>query len=216
MSAKGRHASYRASLLVIMATLLLQGCGVFPSRESEPIHTFTLNPSFPPQIQSAAPGKATLLVNLPRAQSGFNTTRMAYVTRNHELHYFTVNEWAGTPAEMLHPLLVKAFEETNQWKAVVQMPSPVRGDYQLVSENLLLQQEFTQEPSRVRIHLRFQLIRLHDFHVVGTREFTVLENAKSDDPYGGVQAANAAAERLLKHVSDWLALCVVDPTDSHC
>ena len=202
--------------VVIMAALLLHGCGVLPNRTEEPMHTFALSAEIPTETQSVRPRSGTLLVNLPRAQSGFNTQRMAYVKRDHELNYFAVNQWAETPAHMLLPLLVKALEKTNQWEAVVQMPSPVRGDYQLIPENLLLQHEFTQEPSRVRIHLRLQLIRLKNFHVLATREFTVLENAKSDDPYGGVQAANAAAGKFLKHISEWLSLCMVEPTDSNC
>jgi len=203
-------------LLIAMAAFLLNGCGVLPSRTSEPTHTFILNAEIQAARKPAKSGQGTLLVNLPRAQSGFNTQQMAFVTRDHELHYFAVNQWAETSAHMLLPLLVKALERTNQWETVVQMPSPVRGDYQLISENLLLQHEFTQEPSRVRIHLRLQLIRLRNFQVLVTREFTVLENAKSDDPYGGVQAANVATGRLLKQISKWLSICMLEATDSKC
>lgn len=203
-------------LLLLMVAILLSGCGALPSRPSEAIQTFVLSQQLLAEDRTDKPRQGTLLVNLPRTQSGFNTQQMAYVTRDHELSYFAVNQWADTPAHMFLPLLVKAIERTNQWEAVVQMPSPVRGDYQLISENLLLQQEFTQEPSRVRIHLRLQLIRLNQYQVLATKEFTVLENAKSDDPYGGVQAANDAAERLLKHVSDWVSLCRVEPTHNKC
>ena len=210
------NKSYRVDLVIMIVALAINGCGVLPSRTSEAIHTFTLSPAMPTEPRSMQGGEGTLLVNLPRAQSGFNTQRMAYVTRDHELRYFAFNQWAETPAHMLLPLLVNALEKTNRWEAVVQMPSPARGDYQLAPENLLLQHEFTQEPSRVRIQLRLQLIRLQDFRVVATREFTVLEHAKSDDPYGGVQAANLAAGRLLKEISEWLSLCMVEPTDSNC
>ncbi len=202
--------------LITMAAFLLHGCGIIPSRTEQPMHTFVLNAEIPTEARTGESSKDILLVNLPRAQSGFNTQRMAYVQRDHELNYFAFNQWAETPAHMFLPLLVKALEQTNQWEAVVQMPSPVRGEYQLIPENLLLQQEFTQEPSRVKIHLRLQLIRLKKNQVLATREFMVLENAKSDDPYGGVQAANAAAGRLLREISEWLSLCMGKPADSTC
>lgn len=202
--------------LIIMVAFLLHGCEVLPNRSEETMHMFVLNAEIPTETRSAGISKGTMLVNLPRAQSGFNTQRMAYVQRDHELNYFALNQWAETPAHMFLPLLVKALEQTNQWEAVVQMPSPVRGDYQLLPENLLLQQEFTQEPSRVRIHLRLQLIRVKDFHVLATREFTMLENTKTDDPYGGVQAAHVATGRLLKEISEWLSLCMMEPTDKKC
>lgn len=199
-----------------MVVFLIQGCGVLPSHTSEAIHTYILSAEIPTATESVRPGAGTLLVNLPGAQSGFNTQRMAYVQQDHELHYFAMNQWAETSAHMLLPLLVKALERTNQWEAVVQMPSPVRGDFQLIPENLLIQHEFTQQPSRIRIQLRLQLIRLQDFQVVITREFTALENAKTDDPYGGVQAANVATGKLLKDISEWLSLCMGEPKDKEC
>jgi len=195
-------------LVIILTTFLMQSCGILPIHTSDTIHTYILSADIPTQTQSRKTGAGTLLVNLPGAHSGFNTQRMVYVKRNDEVSYFTVNQWAETPSHMLLPLLVSALERTNLWDAVVQMPSPVRGDYQLTSENLLLQQEFTQEPSRVRMHLRLQLLELKNFQVLATREFTVLENAKSNDPYGGVQAANIATERLLQDISEWLSRCL--------
>lgn len=216
MTNRRKDNSWGIGWLLIVAAFLLPSCGTFPSHIEEPLHTYVLHAEIPTEARPVVQGTGTLLVNLPRAQSGFNTQRMAYVKQNHELNYFAVNQWAETPAHMLLPLLVKALEKTNQWGAVVQMPSPVRGDFQLIPENLLLQQEFTQEPSRVRIHLRLQLIRLKNFQVLATREFTILEKAKSDDPYGGVQAANAATERLLKNISEWLSLCMAEPTNSNC
>lgn len=202
--------------LLIIPVFFISGCGTFFSRSEEPIHTYVLSVDIPPETKVAQPKHGTLLVNLPRVQSGFNTQRMAYVTRDHELNFFAYSQWAESPAHMLLPLLVKNLERTNQWEAVVQMPSPVRGDYQLIPENLYIQHEFTQKPSRVRIHLRLQLIRIKNFHVVGTHELTILENAKSEDPYGGVQAANAATERLLKEISTWLSLCMAGPTEGTC
>ena len=204
---------------LVLATCVLTGCGVLPSRSVEPMHTFTLSREMSDNPQSKkrqTEMASTLLVQLPQAQAGFNTQQMAYVTRDHEVSYFAYNQWAQTPAHMLLPLLVQALEKPGLWNTVVYMPRPVRGDSQLAPANLLLQHEFTQEPSRVRIHLRLQLIRLQDFQVIATREFTVLENAKSDDPYGGVQAANTAVKRLLTHISEWLSLCMVEPEDSNC
>lgn len=210
------NKSLSVGLVITMAAFLINGCGLVPSRTEEPMHTFVLSAKIPIETQSAKISKGTMLVDFPRAQSGFNTQRMAYVTRGHEINYFALNQWAETPAHMFLPLLVKALEQTNQWEAVVQMPSPVRGEYKLIPENLLLQHEFTQEPSRVRIHVRLQLIRLKNFQVLATKEFTLLEIAKSDNPYGGVQAANTAAGKLLGEISEWLSLCMIEPTASNC
>ena len=216
MRARGNNKTWCVGLLIILMVFLIHGCGALPNRPSEQTHTFILRVAIPTKTRPVKPGAGTLLVNLPRAQSGFNTQRMAYVKRDDEVSYFALNQWAESPAHMLLPLLVKALERENLWDAVVQMPSPVRGDYQLTPEHLLLQHEFTQEPSRVRIHLRLQLIHLKNFQVLATREFTVLENATSEDPYGGVQAANVATGKLLREISEWLSRCMVGTTDSNC
>lgn len=195
----------------------LAGCEIIPKRPSEPSHTFVLQAKSPAEPLPRGSGKAgILLVNLPRALPGFDTPQIAYVTRDHEVSYFAFNQWANTPAHMLLPLLVTYLSKTDVWDAVVEMPSPVRGDYQLSSENLLLQQEFFEKPSLVRLSLRMQLIRLRDDQVITTREFTVVEPAPTDDPYGGVQAANTAVDKLLKHIADWLALCIVEPGVGKC
>lgn len=149
-----------------------------------------------------------LLVNVPRAKAGFSTPRMAYSVREHEVNYFTQNQWADTPPQMLLPLLVQALERTKIWQTVVQMPSTVRGDFQLDTENLELLQEFIKQPSRVRLKLRVQLIGIGEHRPMGTREFSLLEEAPSEDPYGGVVAANRAVSELLKQVTVWLKTCM--------
>ncbi len=216
MRSMGDNKTYCVGLAITLVVFLIHGCGVLSSKTNEPIRTYILSAEIPTERPSVAPDVGTLLVNLPRAQSGFNTQRMAYVKREDEVSYFAFNQWAETPSRMFLPLLVKALERANLWDSVVQMPSPVRGDYQLIPENLLLQHEFTQKPSRVRIHLRLQLIQLKHSKVLATREFTVLENTKSDDPYGGVQASNVATGRLLQEIAAWLSLCMQEPTVGKC
>jgi cholesterol transport system auxiliary component len=146
---------------------------------------------------------ATLLLSLPKAQPGFDTQRMAYLLRPHELSYYAFNEWADTPARMFHSLLVQTMEKTGLWHAVVAAPSPVRSDYRLDCDSLVLEQQFFS-PSRVRLALRAQLIDLKRQLVIDAHGFEVIENAPSDDAYGGVIAANRAAATMLEHLAQWV------------
>jgi cholesterol transport system auxiliary component len=171
------------------------------------VQTYLLSPESPvtryPQV-SGKEGRTTLVVSLPQAQAGYDTARMVYLKRPHELSYYAVNQWADTPARMLHPLLAQALERTGSFKAVVQTPSVVRGDYRLDVAGLALEQEFFDQPSRVRLSLRIQIVELKSLGVVGTREFEALEEAPSDDAYGGVIAANRAVGRILNEVANWV------------
>ena len=148
-----------------------------------------------------------LEVGAARAWPGFETPQMAYVKRPHELDYFANNRWADAPAHMLSPLLSRALEQTGGFRAVVQPPTVAPADLRLVSELIRLQQSFETQPSRVELSLRVQLVDLHSRRVLATRTFEQTETARSDDPYGGVAAANIALERMLGEVA---AFCVTE------
>jgi cholesterol transport system auxiliary component len=164
-----------------------------------------LNPEFSFKRFASNTGRtdpATLLVSVPKAQPGFDTPRMAYLLRPHELSYYAFNQWADTPSRMLAPLLVHAMEMTGRWHAVVQAPSTVRAEYRLDCDNLVLEQQFSSA-TRVRLALRAQLIDVRRQSVTDARDFEVFEDAPSDDAYGGVIAANRATARLLVAVVEW-------------
>ena len=215
----------RRSLLVQTCTLVaagmmllaLQGC--LPARPAPVVQTYQLNPLPDPERSARPvyqPVPATLLVSTPKARAGFDTARMAYVQRPHELQYFSRNQWTDPPTRMLVPPLTQALEQSRIWDAVVVMPSIVRGDYRLDIDNLMLQQEFLQSPSQVHLSLRAQLIDVGEACVLGTTDFDVLQPAPSDDPYGGVLAANQAAAKLLEQLVAWLSTYMNESAQQGC
>lgn len=204
-------------VIVAVALLVMQGC--LPARPGPVIQTYQLNPMPDPERTARPvyqPVPATLLVSTPKARAGFDTPRMAYVQRPHELQYFTKNQWADTPARMLVPTLTQALEQSRIWDAVVVMPSIVRGDYRLDIDNLVLQHEFLQSPSQIHLSLRAQLIDVKEPCVLGTTDFDVLQPAPSDDPYGGVLAANQAAAKLLEQLVAWLSTYMNEGAQQGC
>lgn len=191
-------------VVLCLASLLTAGC-LMPA--GTPLqHTYQLNAELPSPggDTPAFSTKTVLLVERPQANPGFATARMAYLERPHELQYFAVNEWADSPARMLLPLLVETLQQQRTWQAVIEAPSAVPADYRLVTEHVLLQHEFTEKPSRIRVGWRMQLIAVPSQRVVGTRRFEAVHEAPSDDPYGGVVAANRAVMSLLQDVIQWL------------
>lgn len=157
---------------------------------------------------SRSPKLPSLLISLPQPAPGFESQRMAYEQVPHELRYFATSQWVDSPARMLTPLITKALETSEEWGAVIQLPSVVRGDYRLDISHVGLVQEFTQQPSRIRLILRAQLVTVRDPRVIGTRSFEIQEDAPSDDAYGGVQAAHQAVQRLLVELKQWLQGCL--------
>jgi cholesterol transport system auxiliary component len=147
----------------------------------------------------AGPGPA-LVVAQPTAAPGFDSPRIVYVKRSHELEFFTRSEWVDTPARMLAPLLVRALERSGAFASVAEARSAAAAGLRLEAEIVRLQQEFTERPSRVRLTVRVQLSEVPSRRVLGAREVEAVEEAPSDDPYGGVVAANRAVRRVLDEI----------------
>ena len=151
------------------------------------------------------PTGLTLIVNPPHAASGFDSQRILYVRTDHQLEYFAHSEWVDTPARMLAPLIVSALERSGAFRAVVLTPSAAAGDLRLDSEIVRLQHEFGGQPSRVRFTLRAYLVDNSTRRVLAWREFDATESSASEDPYGGVIAANRAVQKVLQQLADFCA-----------
>ncbi len=197
-----------ARLAFCLIALPLYGCSLRPA-ETNPVRTYLLDPKFSASTNVARNHDASLLISVPKAEPGFDTPRMAYLLREHELAYYAFSQWIDTPARMLLRLVSQAMETTGRWYPVVQAPSAIRSDYRLDCDHLALEQEFFLQPSRVRLALRAQLIDAKRRSVIGTRRFEIFQASSSEDAYGGVIAANEAAAKLLEELTDWV-LTVTD------
>jgi cholesterol transport system auxiliary component len=185
---------------------LLSACALGPIETNAP-RTFFLNPEIAwnnPRTRGERSATAVLLVTQPKAQPGFDTARMAYLLRPYEVNYYAFNQWADTPARMLQRVMVENLEKSGQWSAVLQAPGGVPAQYRLECDSRVLEQQFFAQPSRVRLALRAQLIETKRQSILAIRSFELFEAAPSDDPYGGVLAANRASARLITEMVEWL------------
>jgi cholesterol transport system auxiliary component len=199
MDMKWMQAGYLAFGLIFLA-----GCSGLQPVRNDVISTYALQMQFQ-SSQAAQGGESVLLVTRPRAHPGFESSRMAYVRKAHELEYFSRNQWVDTPEKMLAPLLVRAFETSGAFAAVSLATGGITAQLRLDSEIVRLQQDFTSVPSSVRFTLRAQLIDVAGRRILATREFDIVENAASDAPYGGVVAANRAVHRALSDAAGFFA-----------
>jgi len=202
-----RRISCRA-FMVLTSVLLLAACGglAAPKMASQNIYVLEAGPG----IQaSQIKHDLVLAVSVPPARPGFDTQQMAYVQQPYELNYFANSRWADTPARMLAPLIAQAIAQTESFRAVLQAPVAIPVDVRLDTELVSLQQDFTTRPSRVRLTLRAQLMDVRGKRVLAARQFDEVENAASDDAYGGVSAANRLLQRLLGKLAEF---CVNAPS----
>lgn len=186
-----------------LVAVLAAGCSLIPARPSPTPSLFLLRPDFsseaPPAPSSPLP---TIAIAPPTAQPGFDGPRMAYVSRPFELRYFARHRWVEAPARMLEPLLERALERAGRLRPIASGRGGVAA-LRLETEIVVLQQEFDVRPSRLRFRLRARLIDAAAGGVLATTELEALEPAQSEDPYGGVVAANRAVARVLEALAAW-------------
>lgn len=195
----------RTAIAGTAVAALLAACAAVQAPEGELASTYVLE-AMPSAGAPPAKRDLVLEVAVPRARAGFDTPQMAYTRRASALDYFAKHRWADTPARMLAPLFAQALGQSGGFRAVVQAPSLATADLRLDTELVRLQQDFSAQPSRVRLTVRAQLIHVDTRRVLAAAEFDELEAAPSDDPYGGVIAANRALGRLLERLAAFCAL----------
>ena len=186
------------------AAALLAACTALQPPQVDHMSTYVLEAM--PAAAAPRPQRDLVLeVSAPRARPGFDTPQMAYTQRANALEYFAKSRWADTPAHMLAPLVAQALDQSGGFRAVVQAPSLAAANLRLDTELVRLQQDFGAKPSRIQLTVRAQLIDVDARRVLASAEFDETEAAPSDDPYGGVIAANRALGRLLERLARFCA-----------
>lgn len=197
----GRRLVVAACIAVLSACSALQ-----PSTQPQPTFYALDNGARPAATRPAPPASGpTLVVAQPRAAAGYDSQRIIYVREAHKLEYFAHSEWVDPPARMLGPLLVGAAERSGSFRAVVLTPGSASGDVRLDTEVVRLQHEFQSRPSQVHFTLRATLVEDRSRRVIAWRELDATVPARSDDPYGGVLAANLAVQAVLDQLSAFCA-----------
>lgn len=197
---------FRNFLYLVVAAWLLSACSLLPKPEPVSINQYLLE--YSPGRQAARQTRAdapVILVSVPRAHGGYDSSRIAYMKEDYGLRYYTRSRWADTPARMLAPLLADAIQSTGQFQALYAASGSVAADMRLDTELIRFHQDFRSLPSEMHITLRAQLIDLASGEVLATLLVDRSMAADTDDAFGGVVAAN----RLLGQLLDELAqFCV--------
>ncbi|HET7403819.1 MAG TPA: ABC-type transport auxiliary lipoprotein family protein [Usitatibacter sp.] len=184
----------RAAVALAMA-VGLPGCSLAPVDVQ--VQRVTLSKL--PEVPAAQTLDATLLVATPEAASAYDTTQLAYSTAPYQLAYYAHTEWADTPANMLHVLLVRTLERTRRFRAVVTPPDTGHAEYVLHARLLELRDDFTTEPAQAVVAMRVELGA--GTRTLAAREFVEREPLRENNPAAGAAAANDAVARLLGEVA---------------
>jgi len=192
--------------IVLVAAAFLAACAGLPGggRPAAADHVYVLD-AVPHNVARREPTGVVLIVRPAQAPPGYDTERMIYMTREHELGAFAHSRWAEAPARMLGPILFQGLQQTGAFASVIAGPTTASGNVQLETELVRLQHEFLERPSRVRIVLRAALVDTATSKLIASRRFEDTEPADQDTPYGGVLAANRLVARVLARIAQFSA-----------
>jgi cholesterol transport system auxiliary component len=187
---------------LIACVMFIAGCTLF-----SPVNIDTkrnvLN-NVPLDLPNERTHPATLLVLIPETMPAYATTQMAYSTEAYQIAYFTKNEWAETPSQMIQPLIVQTLRNTHYFSEVLSPPYFGRHTFALRIEILELKQDFTSEPAMLKLAMRFALSSNATNRVVATKEMSVSQPMAGRNPYAGVVAANEAMANLLRELAQFV------------
>lgn len=148
--------------------------------------------------------KKSILVTLPEAVAGYQTEQMLYVKKPFELNPFANNAWVDPPANMLFPLILQSLQRSNYFYAVASSPSSDQTDYRLDTQLIELQQSFLKKPSIINLVVKIVLNKNADNRVIASRLISIETRCPAETPYGGVLAANRAAENFTAELTEFV------------
>lgn len=187
----------RACRIWLLAVAALAGCAFAPEA---PVTTALLD-QLPADVPRRPASRLALVVFPPEARPALDTPQMAYSLSPHHVAYFARNQWAETPPQMLHPLLLRTLEATGAFAVVVGPPAGSGATLGLRTELLDLVQDFSQDPPLLRLALRVRLSDEAANRVLATREIAVSEAMRQKAPSAGVVAANQAVAGALRELA---------------
>ena len=191
-------------LLFLLPLIFLASCSLSPIKVA-PTSTYTLsNAPKNMTISTSSRSSETLLITMPIASPGYDSTRMIYVLVPYQLRSFSNHRWAATPAQLMLPLMANAIRATHRFHAVVTAPFSGAANYQLSTQLLILQQEFLQPQSRVRLVVEVTLQNVATGRVIANRVFQVVVPTSENTPYGGVLATNEAVHQVLRQIAQFV------------
>lgn len=203
-----RRRRARPILAVALGLALPLGCDtpIFPGTSTPP-RLFVLTPkSTYPQDLPAVDWQLT--VDVPIAQAGLNTQRIAVRRNPVSLEYWARANWIDTAPIMVQTLLVESFENSGRIVSVGRQSIALRPDYVLITELREFQAEYFDDgPPQVRVRLNAKLVQMPERVIIGATTAERLARARvgrgRSELHAVVDAFDEALGKVLKQVVIW-------------
>ncbi len=186
--------------LLVLLSILLTACAPITPEANNKYKLI----AFSHEKITAKKTDITILVSHSQAISGYQTEQMLYSDKPYQISSFVKNSWISPPAGMLTPLIAQSLEQSNFFFAVASGPDADKTDYRLDTQIIELQQNFLTKPSQIEFIVQASLSHIEDNRLVSSHTFVIRTPCASNNPYGGVVAANQTIQTFTKELTKYV------------
>ena len=148
---------------------------------------------------------AQLLVDLPQAPAGIDTTRIALSESPFSLDYYADSEWTDRVPDLVQTLLLASFEDSRAITAIDRELIGLRADFVLKTD--IHHFEAVSDASgglpKVWVAMTARLVAMPQHEIIAQARFERRVPAAGTDVPAVVAAFNAAADAVIRDIVVW-------------
>lgn len=184
-------------IIAFFGVLFLTSCAVSPLVTNQ----YSLDKYSSIRYKTPDKHTSSIYIGTPEAIAGIQTDQMLYTMVPHEVSTFVHNTWKNPPADMLYPLIQQSIQDSQYFRIVASGSHAEICHYRLDVELLDFKQNFLKRPSHIDFLVKVMLTDTTQDKVITTKLIRESVRCPSDNPYGGVLAANQATEQLTRRIT---------------
>ena len=148
---------------------------------------------------------AQLLVDLPQAPAGIDTTRIALTRAPFSLDYYANSEWTDRVSALVQTALLASFENSKAITAIDRESIGLRADFILKTEirHFEAVRDGSGAPPTVWVAMIARLVAMPQREIIAQASFERRVPAAANEVPAVVAAFNAAADAVIKDIVVW-------------
>ena len=148
---------------------------------------------------------AQLLVDLPQAPAGIDTTRIALTRAPFSLDYYADSEWTDRVSALVQTALLASFENSKAITAIDRESIGLRADFILKTEIRHFEAvgDGSGAPPTVWVAMTARLVAMPQREIIAQASFERRVPAAASEVPAVVAAFNAAADAVIKDIVVW-------------
>jgi len=182
--------------------LALAGCAsLFVATPPAHLYRLSADGTYPATLPRVT---AQLLVDLPQAPAGIDTTRIALTRAPFSLDYYADSEWTDRVSALVQTALLASFENSKAITAIDRESIGLRADFILKTEIRHFEAVGDgSAPPTVWVAMIARLVAMPQREIIAQASFERRVPAAASEVPAVVAAFNAAADAVIKDIVVW-------------